>query len=282
MNRNDPLDHAPIVGIDAGASLVKLAIEHPSGELRLEKLPSHDVTAVANHVANCRPGDVCLTGGGAASIEPLLAAPTTVYDEFASWAAGARRLLRTGDHALLDRFLLVSLGTGTSVQLVDGSSSQRVGGTALGGGTLLGLGQALTGAHDFAELCRLASRGSRTAVDLLLSDVYEGGDGPLADPMTASNFGKLAREGAALAQPADLAAGLVGLVAENVGLIVGHVAAATGSKHAFIGGSTLDDNPVLETTLTQLLAAFGCQASVLADGEYTGALGAIELRHAQP
>ena len=138
MNRNDPLDHAPIVGIDAGASLVKLAIEHPSGELRLEKLPSHDVTAVANHVANCRPGDVCLTGGGAASIEPLLAAPTTVYDEFASWAAGARRLLRTGDHALLDRLLLVSLGTGTSVQLVDGSSSQRVGGTALDGMALAG------------------------------------------------------------------------------------------------------------------------------------------------
>ena len=288
MNRNDPLARGPTVGIDAGASLVKLAIEHRSGELRLEKLPSHDVAGVADRVASCRPGDVCLTGGGAASIEPLLAAPTTLHNEFASWAAGARRILRgSGDESLesigsLGRFILVSLGTGTSIQLIDGSSSRRVAGTALGGGTMLGLGRALTGARDFAEFCRLASRGSRKAVDLQLSDVYAGGDVPLADAMTASNFGKLSRGSAHLPEPADLAAGLVNLVAENVGLIVGHVAAASGSKRVFIGGSTLSDNSGLETALTRVLAAFGCQASVLADGEYTGALGAIELLHTQP
>jgi len=282
LNRSHPPDRRTTVGIDAGASLVKLAIQHPSGDLRLEKFPSRDIAGVADRVASFQASDVCLTGCGAAALEPRLAARTSRHDEFESWAAGARRLLRGSDDEPAEGFLLVSLGTGTSILRVEGSSAQRVGGTALGGGTLLGLGRALTSVRDFPELCRLASRGSRTAVDLLLSDIYGAGGAPLPDAMTASSFGKLSVGEAPLPAQADLAAGLVGLVAENIGLIAGQIAASTGLRRMFIGGSTLEDNPTLEAALVQVLAAFGCQASVLASGEYTGAVGAIELQHGSP
>ncbi len=270
------------VGIDAGTSLVKLAIEHPSGDLHLEKFVLEDRATLLDHVAASRPGAVGLTGGGAAPIQQSLGRPSTVLNEFSAWAAGARRLLAVASDEPPDRYLLVSLGTGTSIQLVEGSSAQRIGGTALGGGTLLGLGRLLTGAQDFTQLVDLAARGSRRAVDLVVSEVHQGTELPLADHMTASSFGKLARDPTIRPEPADAAAGVIHLVAENVGLIIGQLADANSAMRVLIGGTTLVDNPLLANTLLGVLSAFGCQASILADGEYTGALGAIELLREQP
>jgi type II pantothenate kinase len=267
------------LGVDAGASLVKLAIASPSDDLQLERHPATDLGAVAKRIAQLQADRICLTGGGAAALQPFLDATTTVHDEFESWAAGARRAVWSEPNAPREPFLLVSLGTGTSVQRVEESSAARVGGTALGGGTLVGLGRALSGASGFTEACELAARGSRAAVDLLVSDVFEGGEAPLDGTMTASNFGKLGRPDADVAA-ADLLAGLVNLIAENISLIVGGLAHATSTQRVFIGGSTIQGNPALEERLMTLLGAFGCEVHVLANGEYTGAIGAITLPRA--
>ena len=63
-----------------------------------------------------------------------------LLDEFDAWRAGAIRLLERQGEKPPERDLLVSLGTGTSMLLVEPGRANRVGGTALGGGTLLGLG----------------------------------------------------------------------------------------------------------------------------------------------
>ena len=76
--------------------------------------------------------------------------------------------------------------------LVDGERVTRLGGTALGGGTLLGLGAALTGVAEFDRLLSLAGDGDRRRVDLLVSDIYRAGDLPLPGDLTAASFGKLA------------------------------------------------------------------------------------------
>jgi len=270
-----------LAGVDAGTTLVKLAVELPSGRLHLEKFPSGDPPAVVDRVASWAPAEIGVTGGGAASIAELLPGSSTVVNEFTSWSIGARRLLQRADRKAPGRFLLVSLGTGTSIQLIEGSSNQRIGGTALGGGTVMGLGRTLTDAQTFDELSALAATGSRTPVDLVLSDVYDASEVPHADHITAASFGKLAGANAGSATPADLAAALINLVAENVGLIVGQLASATGAKHVVVGGSTLDGNRMLATTLTGVLASFGCTTSIPPEGEYSGALGALELVNAQ-
>lgn len=280
MHDGNSSSESTIIGIDAGASLVKLALELPSGDLQLERLPASDLAHVAERVTHLGVTRVCLTGGGATALAQLLGDDTTVHDEFASWAAGARRALRGHEPSPSGRFLLVSLGTGTSIQRVDGSSAERIGGTALGGGTLLGLGRVLTGTGNFAEICELAAQGSRSAVDLLLSDVYEHGAGPLGDSVTASNFGKLDHRSPTVPGAADLAAGLVNLLAENISLITAGLAHANGTTRVFFGGSTIQGNPALEERLTAILSAFGFDASMLADGEYTGAIGTLELRQA--
>lgn len=278
MHDASPSSDSPTLGIDAGASLVKLAIGSSTGEFQLERFPSADLARVAERVTQLGATRVGLTGGGAAALHALLGDHTTVHDEFACWAAGARRALRDLGASTTEPFLLISLGTGTSIQRVEESSATRIGGTALGGGTLLGLGRALTGVTDFEALCTLASEGSRERVDLLLSDVYAGGGGPLGADVTAANFGRLDHRSPALPGPADLAAGLVNLLAENVGLITAGLAHATQSPRVLIGGSTLQRNPALQERLTALLGAFGCEPHVLAHGEYTGAIGTVDLQ----
>lgn len=279
MNEDKLSGNEKTLGIDAGASLVKLAIASPSGDLQLERHPATDLGSVAKRIARLQADRICLTGGRAAALQALIGAGPTVHDEFESWAAGARQTVWSEPDALRDPFLLVSLGTGTSVQRIDESSAVRVGGTALGGGTLVGLGRALAGTSDFTEACELAARGSRAAVDLLVSEVFEGGEAPLAGNMTASNFGKLGRPDADAA-PTDLLAGLVNLIAENISLIVGGLAHATSTPRVFIGGSTIQGNPALEERLITLLGAFGCEVHLLAHGEYIGAIGAITLLRA--
>jgi type II pantothenate kinase len=107
------------------------------------------------------PDCVGLTGGGAPGLARSLGIDTVRIDEFEAWAAGARALLGDAGGAS-GCFLLVSLGTGTSAMRVDPGGVRRVGGTALGGGTLVGLCTALIGATRFEEAARLAaSRSSR-------------------------------------------------------------------------------------------------------------------------
>jgi type II pantothenate kinase len=203
---------------------------------------------------------------------------TTAVNEFDAWGAGSRALLAAQGLATGEPHLLVSLGTGTSAMLVDGTRVTRVGGTALGGGTLAGLGAALTGVAEFEGLVALARDGDRRRVDLLVSDIYPAGDLPLPGALTAASFAKLA-DPARRAPPAapDLAHALLGLIGENVGLICGALALAVGARRIVFGGTTLRGNPALVEILRGLCATLGREAVFLRDGEFAGALGALEI-----
>lgn len=58
--------------------------------------------------------------------------------------------------------LLVSIGSGVSIiKVKDYSSYERVSGTMIGGGTLLGLSNLLTGVKDFDTINELAMKGNK-------------------------------------------------------------------------------------------------------------------------
>ena len=278
------------LGLDVGATLTKIARSGRGSEAlpSFELLPSADLRAVAGHLAALDPVLVGITGGGARRLASLLRCETRHAGEFEAWGAGATLLLRAAQNgpALDGRFLLVSLGTGTSILLVDRGKTTRVGGTALGGGTLVGLGAALTG-KGFDELCVLAERGNSASVDLRVSDIYGPDQIPLAGDLTAANFGKLAQvlRTRSPGQPgdqdlADRAAGLVRLVGENVALICAGLAAATGTRDVVYGGSTLRDNDALARVLSEVTKMCGLHACFLPHGGFAGALGALELARA--
>ncbi len=276
---SDPaVDPVVGVGVDIGATLAKIVFRDAGGRRRYELLPSDASNAVARAVVSARPAVVGLTGGGAAGLARSLSLETTAVPEFDAWGVGAAALLAARAGEKPDRFLLVSVGTGTSIILFDGGRVVRLGGTPLGGGTLLGLGAALVGSADYAELCELASRGSRSGVDLTVGDIYAGQDDvPLAPELTASAFARLGRSPDAPARREDLACALVAMIGENVALIAGGLAAAARVERVVVAGSVLRSNPLLEAVFCDILGRFGRPPEFLPDGAFGGALGALLL-----
>ena len=263
------------LGVDAGASLVKLALR-VDGVTTHELLPATEIASVVERVGQLGPGSLGLTGAGAGELARQLAVESVRVTEFSAWGTGVRRLLAAQRPDVSEPYLLVSLGTGTSVLLAQGLAVSRVGGTALGGGTLMGLGGLLLAGASFPEIIELAAKGDRRRVDLLVSDIYRPGEIALAGDATAANFGKpLVHAGTPA--PADLANAIMGLVGENVALICTALAAAHGVRRIVYGGSTLRGNGALRLVLTLISAAFGREPLFLEDGEFAGALGALEL-----
>ena len=183
-------DVAGTAGIDVGATLCKLALRRDGWETAT--CPSSDLDAARAVVERWRPARVVATGGGADALGDTVAGVAVAHvSEFEAWARGAPLLAREEGLDLPARYLLVSLGTGTSVLSLDDGRVGRVGGTALGGGTVMGLGRLLLGVESFAELAALAQRGDRRTVDLLVGDVYRGDGAPLLRDLTAASFAKL-------------------------------------------------------------------------------------------
>ncbi len=283
-NQVNRANEAAAVGVDAGATLAKLAIQHADGREERRLVPAADPAALDAALAELAPAHLGLTGAGSADLAGRLAErgglPTPVrVMEFAAWGSGAAYLLKEQGLAGDDPYLLVSLGTGTSVMLADGLAVHRVGGTALGGGTVIGLGGLLVGERDFGALARLAAGGDRRHVDLLVSDIYRPGEIALTGDLTAANFGKLARPEASDASPEDLAQAIMGLVGENVALICAGLGSAQGRpvRRVVFGGSTLRDNPSLRDVLQLITSAFGHEVVFLEGGEFAGAVGALRL-----
>jgi type II pantothenate kinase len=263
------------VGVDAGASLVKLVL-HTGDGVTHELHPASHVAVVVERVQRLAPRSLGLTGAGAGELARLLPGDAVRVTEFSAWGAGVRRLLAAQRPDVTEPYLLVSLGTGTSVLLAQGLAVSRVGGTALGGGTLMGLGGLLLGGAPFGEIIELAAKGDRRRVDLLVSDIYRPGEIALAGDATASNFGKPSIHAGPPARE-DVANAIMGLVGENVALICTGLAAAHGVRRIVYGGSTLRGNQALRLVLTLITAAFGRDPLFLEEGEFAGALGALEL-----
>lgn len=73
---------------------------------------------------------------------------------------------------------------------------ERVGGTMIGGGTLVGLASLLTGTKDFEEICELAEKGDQKNVDMVVRDIYgeNSPGGKLTRNLLASSFAKITKE----------------------------------------------------------------------------------------
>jgi type II pantothenate kinase len=92
--------------------------------------------------------------------------------------------------------LLVSIGSGVSIIKVHNFNSfERVSGTMIGGGTLIGLSNLLTGNREFEKIIQKAQMGNNAHVDMLVKDIY-GENSPfhLKGDLLASSFAKVAND----------------------------------------------------------------------------------------
>lgn len=73
---------------------------------------------------------------------------------------------------VLDHFLLVQIGSGTSIVEVTGRKATRIDGSALGGATFMGLGASISRTNQsFDDLIASAQKGDANSADLLVGDI---------------------------------------------------------------------------------------------------------------
>jgi type II pantothenate kinase len=138
-------------------------------------------------------------------------ASASVFPEMACAAAGAKYL--TG----LDEFLLVNIGTGTSITRVGGENAVHNGGSGLGGASLCGLfalrGRELTP----PEIAGIAESGSFHNTDLMIGEVLDGETAFLQHDDSAAYLAKLTQN----TSDADFAAGIINMTAQSlIGLAI--------------------------------------------------------------
>jgi len=146
----------------------------------------------------------------------------------------------------LERGLVVSAGTGVAIVAAEGGKAEHVTGSAVGGGTLLGLSRIILGTDDVDEIDRLALAGDAAAVDIMLSEAVGGEVGRLPAKANAVNLGKLDRENDFSRE--NLAAGLVRLVAQVIAVIAINASDAAGMKDIILVGHLMDLESIRDET----------------------------------
>ena len=152
---------------------------------------------------------IMITGVGSSYItRPIYGISTQKVDEFA--AIGIGGLALSG----LNEAVIVSMGTGTAIVRASGGTAAHIGGTGIGGGTILGLAGAMLNVRHIETITEMASKGNLANVDLTVGDIFNGIVESLPPDTTASNFGKISD----IATPNDIALGILNMVFQSIGM----------------------------------------------------------------
>ena len=254
-----------VIGIDVGGSTTKIVGFRKNGgksELIAPQFvrANDPVTAIygafgkftdENNLSISDITKVMMTGVGSAYVEKgLYGLKCVKVPEFHSIGLGG--LYLSG----LDGALCVSMGTGTAlVHATAGGAMNYLGGTGVGGGTLMGLSRLLLNAESVEHIVELAEGGNLANIDLCIKDItLENNLDELSRDLTAANFGNVSD----LAERSDISAGLVNMVLETVGMISTFGARSAGVKNIVLTGNL--------TTLELCKAKF-CQFNKMYEAE---------------
>ena len=213
-----------IIGIDAGGSATKLAAM------------SADKITFARYIEKGAPlpaplpegiSRIALTGvNGPNCGAKELGIPITEIPELQAIGRGGTFLAKR-DHAII-----ASIGTGTAFVLAENGKFSHLGGSGIGGGTLMGLGRRVFGTTDAEKLSSMASLGDEYVVDLTIGDLFSGSE-TLDVGLTASNLAKSSPN----ATDNDWAAGIVNMVLQAVGTMATLACGGHGVSTVIITGA---------------------------------------------
>jgi type II pantothenate kinase len=220
--------------------------------------------------------EVAVTGGRYRELpEHAGSLPITKVNEIQAIGCGGLFL------AKMEEALVVSAGSGTAMVAARNGSAVHVTGSAVGGGTLQGLGQLLLGTNDALEIDRLAMLGNANTTDLTLIEAVGEKVGSLPVDANAVNFGRLAREEINLSPP-DLAAGLVRLVAQVIAVIAINAAKSQQLDSIVFTGHLVDLKSICKV-LNEVAGYYGAHMIVPRQPGAGTAIGAlICLEASQP
>ena len=217
---------------------------------------------------------VMITGVGSTQIrKPIYGLKCVHVSEFECVGLGGLYLSH------LDRAVIVSMGTGTSITYGDCSDGkfrfEYLGGTGVGGGIVMGLSkQLLSGVSNIDSIVELAASGDVGHVDLQIKEMTDKDFGLPAN-LTAANFGKVDD----LATRGDLAAGLLNMVFETAAMIARFAARSCNTSDIVLTGN-LTTIPQCAPKFEQLCDIFGENYIIPENSEYATVIGAALLSDA--
>ncbi len=264
-----------IVGIDIGGSTTD-AVLVDGEEIIVVTIETGDPLAAAagalgkllstagGNLSSIRA--IAASGGGARCLQDqLFGVPVVNVPEITAIGVGGSTLAEKNEA------LVVSLGTGTALVSVRNENIEHVGGTGVGGGTLLGLARHLLGVSRLDTLEQLATHGDLSRVDLTVGDIAGGPVGIVPATATASNFGKVRSD----PTQADKALALVNMVAE-VTFTLSLMAARARQHHEIVLTGKLTRVKPLRDRFEAMQPRRGENVIVPPYAEYATAIGAAK------
>lgn len=265
------------IGIDAGGTFIKLAYEE-EGRIHTKLFPTKDMEKAAGFLSMLTAGSSnMLTGGKAEALAAHLGGQHHFISEFDATCEGAKHLMMEEYGKTPASFIVVMIGTGTSIHLVSEHGHQRLLGSGIGGGTFTGLGRLLTGETDYDALMELANSGNRRNADLLVGDIYAPAEPPIPGDLTAANFGRVFSNGEI--SKADAFAAAANMIGETLVLLATQAASQHCAKDIVFIGGALKENKSLRHTLTHFRKLLGYETWFPDKGAYAGAIGALLCEH---
>lgn len=264
-----------IIGIDAGGSTTKIVGVNANREIiapifikAADPVTSlfgafgkflHDNGLQLSDIEHIR-----ITGVGSAYIEtPIYGIPTTHVDEFTADGLGA------GKTTLLKRYIVVSMGTGTSFVQIDEKGIRHIGGIGLGGGSLVGLAKLTLNTDDIHQIIKMAESGNEANVNLQIGDISNRQLPNLPMHATASLFGKVSDN----VSPNDVALGIIYAILQTIG--VSTVLAALNSPiRDFVLIGNLARLPQCKRVFDELEQLYGVRFHIPEYAEFSTAIGA--------
>jgi type II pantothenate kinase len=214
---------------------------------------------------------ILATGTGSSYLEDRFEEIEIVkIDEFNAIAYGGLILSK------LDKGNIVSIGTGTTIVYSDLEKVERIGGTGLGGGTLVGLGSAILSnlesdnkeITNFKTLIDMAKKGDKSHVDLMIGDISKNNIGNMTSNITAANFAALQKK----ANKNDYIAAALNMILENIMLIIKSI--NNKQPSVFIGTMVVDD--YVKNCIKKIAEYTKNEVIFVDDAEYAIVIGAWE------
>lgn len=231
----------PVIGIDRGASYTDFAVVKNKELIETHSLQGRDWKPILDVYRrlgkNHRTGHSVFTGSGGGMPEEL-ADQVQIVGEIDAIGFGGAGLAGQQD------CIVACIGTGTAIVHFKNNQTVHVGGTGVGGGTIKGLAKLLCGTEDPIEIDRLALKGNASSMNLTISDLGYDMVSFLGADMTASNFAAVNSS-----RREDLAAGVLSLVGETVGIITSLCAREAGCPRSIVTVGKVAGSQFIRNTL---------------------------------
>lgn len=272
-----------VVGIDVGGSTTKIVgfrkTENGISLIEPQLVRANDpITATygafgkftdENRLAISDIDKILMTGVGSAFVKhDMYGLDCARVPEFDAIGKGALYLSGLGEA------LAVSMGTGTAmVHARLGEQMKYLGGTGVGGGTLMGLSKLLLRAESIEHIEEYALAGDLGKIDLRIKDMTSDGTlSVLSRDLTAANFANVSD----IATKEDMAKGILNLVFETIGMVSVFAAHQCGVENIILTGNLTRLAFCKEkyTEFNNLKANYGVNFIIPENAEFATVIGA--------